>query len=105
MLARLFLLIALCAGSASAFNVAPLRRSLTRPARTYQHPFMGSKEDKEFEEWARQKKIASGVDPDEDFGAGRRFESAIYLVGGVIAISVPLFGGIWAYNEGYLTPQ
>ena len=38
--------------------------------------------DKEFEEWARKKKIASGVDPDEDFGAGRRAESTIYLVGG-----------------------
>jgi hypothetical protein len=43
---------------------------------------MKSKEDIEFEEWVRAKKIASGVDPDEDFGAGRRAEGSIYLVGG-----------------------
>ena len=53
----------------------------------------------------RQKKIASGVDPDEDFGSGRRNEATIYLVGGAIAILVPVIAGIWAYNEGYLTPQ
>ena len=37
---------------------------------------MPSKEDKEFEEWVRKKKIASGVDPDEDFATGRAAESA-----------------------------
>jgi len=67
--------------------------------------FMKSQEDLEFDEWARQKKIASGVDPDEDFGTGRRAESTIYLVGGLIAVLVPVIAGTWAYNEGYLTPQ
>ena len=43
---------------------------------------MKSKEDLEFEEWARQKKIAAGIDPDEDFGTSRRVESTIYLFGG-----------------------
>ena len=66
---------------------------------------MPSKEDKEFEEWVRKKKIASGVDPDEDFATGRAAESAIYQVGGAITILVPLIAGLWAYNEGYLTPQ
>jgi len=70
------------------------------------HPrMMPSKEDKEFDEWVRKKKIASGVDPDEDFATGRAAESAIYQVGGAITILVPLIAGLWAYNEGYLTPQ
>ena len=64
-----------------------------------------TQEDLEFEAWARQRKINSGIDPDEDFGQGRRNESTIYLFGGLIAVLVPLIGGIWAYNEGYLTPQ
>jgi hypothetical protein len=34
-------------------------------------------------QWARKKKIAAGVDPDEDFAAGREAESKIYVVGGV----------------------
>merc|ERR1719191_382161 len=63
---------------------------------------MKSQEDKEFEEWVRQKKIASGIDPDEDFGAGRRAEGSIYLVGGLITVLVPVIAGLWAYNEGYL---
>ena len=66
---------------------------------------MKSKEDREFEEWVRKKKIASGVAPDEDFATGRAAESAIYQVGGAITILVPLIAGLWAYNEGYLTPQ
>ena len=45
-------------------------------------PFMKSQEDKEFEEWVRKKKIASGVDPDEDFGAGRSTEATIWAGGG-----------------------
>ena len=36
----------------------------------------------------RKKRLAAGIDPDEDFGAGRRTESTFYLVGGVIAILV-----------------
>ena len=36
------------------------------------------------------------VDPDEDFAGGRRNEAKIYLVGGLIAVLVPLIGGIWA---------
>ena len=47
--------------------------------------FMKSKEDREFEEWARKKKIASGVDPDEDFASGRKAEGGIYAVGGACA--------------------
>lgn len=66
---------------------------------------MKSKEDIEFEEWARQKKISAGVDPDEDFGTSRRVENTIYLFGGLITILVPVIAGTWAYNAGYLTPQ
>ena len=43
---------------------------------------MKSQEDREFEEWKRNKMIASGVDPDEDFAGGRAVESSIYTVGG-----------------------
>jgi hypothetical protein len=67
---------------------APTRQALARPAmHRPAGPFMKSQEDKEFEEWVRQKKIASGVDPDEDFAAGRQAESKIYLVGGACAHS------------------
>ena len=56
----------------------------------------------------RKKRIAAGINPDqtaEDVGAGRRAEGTIYAVGGAITVLVPLIAGIWAYNEGYLTPQ
>lgn len=67
-----------------------------------------NEEDREYEEWVRQRKIKAGIDPDqtaEDVGNSRRAESAIYTVGGAITVLVPLIAGIWAYNEGYLTPQ
>jgi len=102
------LALVLCLQSAAALNVGPAGAP---PAlRTLQQvravPLsMKSQEDKEFEEWVRQKKIASGVDPDEDFAAGRQAESSIYQVGGAITILVPVIAGLWAYNEGYLTPQ
>lgn len=86
-------------------NNAAVRRFVTeqppRPAFTMRM----SKEDQEFEEWVRKKKIASGVDPDEDFAAGRKTESSIFAVGGIVAVVVPVVAGLWAYNEGYLTPQ
>ena len=41
----------------------------------------------------------------EDFGQQRRIEKLVYTVGGAITIIVPVVLGIWAYNEGYLTPQ
>ena len=66
---------------------------------------MNSKEDKEFEEWVRKKKIASGVDPDQDFAGGRKAEGQIYVVGGLITVLVPLIAGTWAYSNGYITPQ
>jgi hypothetical protein len=66
---------------------------------------MKSKEDKEFEEWMAKKRAAAGVDATEDFGTSRRVESSIYAIGGAIAIAVPVIAGLWAYNEGYLTPQ
>lgn len=90
MVARPTLLIALLLAflpACAAFGM-PSGRSVTnsRPAvATRFSPTMKSKEDKEFDEWVRQKKIASGVDPDEDFGAGRQQESKIYLVGGAHA--------------------
>ena len=64
----------------------PSRQALVRaqPVKPRHGSFnMKSQEDKEFEEWMRQKKIASGVDPDEDFAAGRSFEQSIFQVGGV----------------------
>lgn len=66
---------------------------------------MKSQEDKEFEEYVARKREAAGVDGTEDFGAGRRTENSIYAVGGFITIAVPVIAGLWAYNEGYLTPQ
>ena len=105
---RLLALVVCALPLCHGFNIVP-PRSLARPElrpRLAGEPFsMKTKEDKEFEEWVRQKKIASGVDPDEDFGAGRRAEGSIYLVGGLVTVLVPLISGIWAYNEGYLTPQ
>ena len=67
--------------------VAATARPVAKPAARPWPINMKSQEDKEFEEWARQKKIASGVDPDEDFGSGRRVESLIYTVGGVLLLS------------------
>ena len=82
------------------------RPIVARPAQSRPGPaFMESAEDKEFAEWVRAKKIASGVDPDEDFAAGRNVEAGIFQVGGIIAIVVPVVAALWAYNEGYLTPQ
>lgn len=78
-------LIALLAGDVSALVAgAPANRvAVVRPTSPrFGQTFMKSQEDKEFEEWMRQKKIASGVDPDEDFGSGRRAESLIYTIGG-----------------------
>jgi len=66
---------------------------------------MKSDEDKEFEEWVRQKKLASGVDPDEDFAGNRQVANAITAVGGIVTVVVPVILGLWAYNAGYLTPQ
>ena len=67
------------------FNVAICRRAVARPVQprlAWWSVDMKSKEDKEFEEWVRKKKIASGVDPDEDFAAGRAQERSIFQVGG-----------------------
>eukprot|EP00310_Coccolithus_braarudii_P001980 CAMPEP_0183379456 /NCGR_PEP_ID=MMETSP0164_2-20130417/125431_1 /TAXON_ID=221442 /ORGANISM="Coccolithus pelagicus ssp braarudi, Strain PLY182g" /LENGTH=137 /DNA_ID=CAMNT_0025557039 /DNA_START=511 /DNA_END=924 /DNA_ORIENTATION=+ len=88
-----------CLASAGAVLARPTRPRLASAA------LMKSKEDLEFEEWARKKKIAAGVDPDENFGEGRRVENSIYLVGGLITVLVPVIAGTWAYQQGYLTPQ
>merc|ERR1719478_577208 len=107
-LAARMLLLALwlpaCAGLVMGGATCGGARGLARPRlATTAPPFMKTQEDKEFEEWVRQKKIASGVDPDEDFGAGRRAEGTIYLIGGLVTVLVPVIAGIWAYNEGSLT--
>ena len=68
---------ALVVGSAGA---SPAVRTLQQVQAVPLH--MKSQEDKEFEEWVRKKKIASGVDPDEDFAAGRAQERSIFQVGG-----------------------
>lgn len=107
---RFALFFALCAPLTSALLVGgggivqSTARVAARPqlSRTIN---MKSQEDIEFEEWAAKKRAAAGVDSTEDFGAGRRVESTIYAVGGFITIAVPVIAGIWAYNEGYLTPQ
>ena len=84
MVARLFLLVACLLAAADALVVGGRGLSSVRQATTPLAPFtpMKSQEDKEFEEWVRQKKIKSGVDPDEDFGGGRRAEGLIYAIGG-----------------------
>jgi hypothetical protein len=83
------LLVLLGAASSSALVVgtpATTKLAVSHPAPArFGQTFMGSKEDKEFEEWARQKKIASGVDPDEDFATGRRAEGFIYAIGGELS--------------------
>ena len=85
--ARFLFAIACLATAADALVVGGRGVSSVRQAATPLAPFtvMKSQEDKEFEEWARKKKIASGVDPDEDFAAGREVESNIYVVGGAVA--------------------
>ena len=85
--ARFLFAIACLATAADALVVGGRGVSSVRKAATPLAPFtiMKSQEDKEFEEWARKKKIASGVDPDEDFAAGREVESNIYVVGGAVA--------------------
>ena len=85
--ARFLFAIACLATAADALVVGGRGVSSVRKAATPLAPFtiMKSQEDKEFEEWARKKKIASGVDPDEDFAAGREVESNIYAVGGAVA--------------------
>ena len=127
---RLLALAFLAAANGLVVGGIGQRSAVSRPVQP-RLPVPAMVSDKEFEEWARKKKIASGVDPDEDFGAGRRAESQIYVVGGAIparhrltllacrsrdtvlctpctgaiAILVPTIAAIWAYNEGYLTPQ
>mmetsp|Transcript_870 Transcript_870/g.1444 ORF Transcript_870/g.1444 Transcript_870/m.1444 type:complete len:109 (+) Transcript_870:69-395(+) len=63
-------------------------------------------EDEEYEIW-KAKKLGNvkKLGSDENFGEYRRTESTIYAVGGLITVLVPVIAGIWAYNEGYLTPQ
>ena len=87
MVARFALLAACLLAAADALVVGGRGLSSVRQAATPLAPFtiMKSQEDKEFEEWARKKKIAAGVDPDEDFAAGREAESKIYVVGGARA--------------------
>lgn len=70
---------ALVVGGAAAVTV---RRAAPCRPQPQPQPSMKSQEDREFEEWKRNKMIASGVDPDEDFAGGRAVESSIYTVGG-----------------------
>ena len=109
MVRSLLLFVLVFLPACESFGVAAGRSAVARPMRArITRDFVQmkkSKEDLEFEEWARKKKIASGVDPDEDFSAGRAQEGKIYLVGGLITILVPIIAGTWAYNNGYLTPQ
>lgn len=110
MFRRLAFLLALLPVADCLIVGATSRNAIMQPVRPRlaAHPFMGKEEDKEYEEWVRKKRIAAGINPDqtaEDVGAGRRAEGTIYAVGGAITVLVPLIAGIWAYNEGYLTPQ
>ena len=106
---RTLLLVCVLPSLAQTFVVGFAQRSplaVGRPAAALRPGLtMKSKEDKEFEEWMAKKRAAAGVDATEDFGTSRRVESSIYAIGGAIAIAVPVIAGLWAYNEGYLTPQ
>ena len=91
--------LALCLAEAAALAIGgraalAVQRRPAAPARSL--PSMKSQEDKEFEEWVRKKKLASGVDPDEDFSASRSFSETLLGAGGVIAIVVPTVLAIWA---------
>ena len=80
------LLLAIGLDTCSAFTVGTTGRRVAAAQATLpphlQKFTMKSQEDKEFEEWVRKKKIAAGVDPDEDFATGRQNEGRIYVVGG-----------------------
>ena len=78
---RLLALAFLAAANGLVVGGIDQRSAVSRPVQP-RLPVPAMVSDKEFEEWARKKRIASGVDPDEDFGAGRRAESHIYVVGG-----------------------
>lgn len=67
----------------TALLVGPVPKTITRASAARPRciaPEMN--EDKEFEEWARKKKIAAGIDPDQDFAADRQTESNIFTIGG-----------------------
>ena len=89
MQSSVLLLIACLFQLGEGYVVASGRQAIARPHAgmrpRLETPNMKSQEDKEFEEWMRQKKIASGVDPDEDFAAGRSTEKSIFAVGGEAA--------------------
>mmetsp|Transcript_8147 Transcript_8147/g.16094 ORF Transcript_8147/g.16094 Transcript_8147/m.16094 type:complete len:118 (-) Transcript_8147:847-1200(-) len=53
----------------------------------------------------KMKERMRAVGSNENFGTYRRIENSIYLVGGLVTVLTPIILGIWAYNEGYLTPQ
>ena len=86
MQSSVLLLIACLFQVGEGYVVASGRQAIARPHAgmrpRLETPNMKSQEDKEFEEWVRKKKIASGVDPDEDFAAGRAQERSIFQVGG-----------------------
>ena len=132
MLRQLLCVLCLLASSSAFLVGSPGRHAMARPQSTTRCAScsMGkSKEDLEFEEWVRKKKLAAGVDPDEDFGTGRKAEKGIYLAGGensqmmfatashplrsaldlvctgLVTVLVPIIAGTWAYQNGYLTPQ
>merc|ERR1719499_641791 len=105
------LLVALL-GSAQALVLSPavpvqaLRAPVANVQLARPMTFKMLTEDEEFEEFRRRKLGAvKELGSDENFGSYRRVEGAIYTVGGAITILVPIIAGIWAYNEGYLTPQ
>ena len=94
------LVYALAFGGASGFLVVPAApRAVGRPlpAARANHAQMARNDD--------DMEIDRPFGSTEDFGQQRRIEKAVYTVGGLITIIVPTVLAIWAYNEGYLTPQ
>merc|ERR1719201_2106021 len=91
-----------CLASASALVVGGAPRQLAHPAL---RPAFERAEPLIMRKDGIQKESLDRVGSNENFGTYRRIESITYLVGGVITVTVPLVLAIWAYNEGYLTPQ
>uniref|UniRef100_A0A7S3BAI7 Uncharacterized protein n=1 Tax=Haptolina ericina TaxID=156174 RepID=A0A7S3BAI7_9EUKA len=107
-MARVALLVLLLVQSAASLllgSSAPMARASVATFHPRTLPEM-KVSDEEFEEFM-QKKLGNvkKLGSDENFGEYRRAEGRIYKVGGAITLLVPIIGGVWAYNAGYLTPQ
>lgn len=99
-MSRALLLLACLGGASGLVVLAAPRAALGRPVPLSRvgggHVLMRGDDDVD---------IDRPFGSTEDFGTQRRVEKAVFTAGGLITVIVPVVLGIWAYNEGYLTPQ